>query len=99
MMLSFGAVAGHVPPPGAGRPAARQLSGPGDSTSRSRSLTSVPPPPFPDVPSVVFGGAGQLRAMRSWPFPTNRLAPGWMVLTASTTKVFSARVAVLLIGG
>jgi len=46
------------------------LSGPGDSTSRSRSLISRPP-----VFSTL-GGSGHDSATLSWPFWTTRIEPG-----------------------
>src|SRR5437867_1157430 len=67
---------------------AMSLSGPGDSTSRSRSLTSSPPPRFAGVPSAVLGGSGQLRAMRSCPFSMYRCPPNIVVFTPSTTNDF-----------
>src|SRR2546428_13611537 len=62
------------------------LSGPGDSTSRSRSLISVPPAP------AGLGGSVQLRAIRSCPAATALVVPPTMtVLALATVKVFSVQ--------
>ena len=76
------------------------LSGPGDSTSRSRSLTRAPLPRLAEVPRTVLGGSGQERAIRNCPFSMKRVPPKTTVLTPSTTNDFSVRVFdPLLIGG
>ncbi len=73
------------------------LSGPGDSTSRSRSLTSIP------ALFAALGGSGQDRAIRSWPFLMTRVVPAPFGIStafaASTLNCFSVEVVVLLIGG
>ena len=76
------------------------LSGPGDSTSRSRSLTRAPLPRLAVVPRTVLGGSGQERAMRNCPFAMKRVPPRTTELMPSTTNDFSVRTFVeLLIGG
>src|SRR6266436_5945050 len=102
MRLSAARLLPQVVPVGETSPGNRQLSGPGDSTSRSRSLISTPPA------SARSGGSGQARATRSVPTATARPPPAPpVVLEELTRKVFSVQPApvgqftglVLLIGG
>src|SRR6185295_3763021 len=95
MTLSLTLAAPQEPPPGGTSPEKRQLSGPGDSTSRSRSLTRVPGEP------ARLGGSLQATAMRSCPRSTTRVEPTVRVLSESTLNWCSIPVAgvALLIGG
>src|SRR3989442_11425861 len=71
------------------------LSGPGDSTSRSRSLTRAPLPLFCLVPRTVLGGSGQLRAMRNCPFSIS-LDPPHVLPVPQTALLLQTFVASLL---
>src|SRR5213594_504997 len=95
MMLSLALDAPHAAPVGETSPANRQLSRPGDSSSRSRSFTSTPPAP-------ASGGSGQASATRKVPIETTRPPPvSVVVLGEFTTKVCVTGVlgGLLLIGG
>src|SRR6266568_4632101 len=87
MMLSLALVAPQTLPVGETSPWNRQLSRPGDSSSRSRSFTSTPPAP-------ASGGSGQASPTRSAPIETTRPPPvSVSVLGEFTTKVWVQEVA------
>src|SRR5262245_46512502 len=102
MTLSSALVAPQTTPPGGTSPWNRQLSGPGDSSSRSRSLISIPSLP------ARSGGSVQARATRRVPNDTARPPPASaVVLGELTTNVCVTQPApvaqligeLLLIGG
>src|SRR5207249_10508854 len=87
MMLSLALVAPQTLPVGETSPWNRQLSRPGDSSSRSRSFTRTPSAP-------ASGGSGHASATRSVPIDTTRPPPVRVrVLGAFTTKVWVQDVA------
>src|SRR3989442_5591116 len=68
MMLSLALVAPQTLPVGETSPWNRQLSRPGDSSSRSRSFTRTPS-------TLASGGSGHASATRSVPIETTRPPP------------------------